>query len=215
MRYRDYRYNGDESFNFHVTASVHPHDPDVVVESFAPSKLLGIMPGTMFRIVNAPDAPVISVLEPGRDLTDEEKEVLRSGLTGDIHAEFTSRVKTWRISTDMVDYEKAVETFDSRSEFEAIGDIYRQARKDADELEKQCEAVREDVQSLQKELAGLYATRAGKLLRKGKFFIVVAHDEPYFAEVYTKIRLHEKHKGTWTEEDEALWKKWAAGDEEE
>lgn len=48
----------------------------------------------------------------------------------------------------------------------------------------------------------LLSGRAGKLLKKGKFFLVVAEDEPYFRQVYGMIREHEKQIGRWTEEDE-------------
>ncbi|RJP48735.1 MAG: hypothetical protein C4586_08435 [Anaerolineaceae bacterium] len=45
-------------------------------------------------------------------------------------------------------------------------------------------------------------TRAGKLLKKGKPFICVAIDEPYYPQVYRLIRQHEAKKGRWTEQDE-------------
>jgi hypothetical protein len=44
--------------------------------------------------------------------------------------------------------------------------------------------------------------RATKLIRKGKPFLVIAIDEPYFKTAYDLIREHEKIKGTWTNEDE-------------
>ena len=44
--------------------------------------------------------------------------------------------------------------------------------------------------------------RAGKLLKKGKPFVVVACDEPYYLDVYRLIRRHEKEKGDWTNYDE-------------
>ena len=47
--------------------------------------------------------------------------------------------------------------------------------------------------------------RAVKLLRKQKNFIVIAEDEPYFAEAYSLIRKNEMSKGTWTEEDERIY----------
>jgi hypothetical protein len=56
------------------------------------------------------------------------------------------------------------------------------------------------------ECWSLLKTRAGKLLLKGKPFIVVAIDEPYYAHVYRLIRKHETHKGTWTEEDEVEYR---------
>ena len=48
-------------------------------------------------------------------------------------------------------------------------------------------------------------TRAGKLLAKGKPFVVVACDEPYYATVYALIREFERAKGRWTEEDESVY----------
>jgi len=47
--------------------------------------------------------------------------------------------------------------------------------------------------------------RAFKLMKKEKFFLVVAIDEPYFINVYDTIRAHEKAKGTWTKKDEIAW----------
>ena len=44
--------------------------------------------------------------------------------------------------------------------------------------------------------------RAGKLLLKGKPFIIVACDEPYYLDVYRTIRKHEKERGTWTQDCE-------------
>ena len=48
----------------------------------------------------------------------------------------------------------------------------------------------------------LLCCRAGRLLRKGKPFVVVACDEPYYLDVYRLIRQHEKAKGEWSEYDE-------------
>ena len=48
--------------------------------------------------------------------------------------------------------------------------------------------------------------RAMKLMRKDKNFIVIADDEPYYARVYEMIRHYEKHKRTWTEEDELVFR---------
>ena len=65
-------------------------------------------------------------------------------------------------------------------------------------------------------LTMLLKTRAGKLLAKGKPFIVVAIDESYFAEVYRIIRTEEKRKGSWSEHDESrFWNTmndWADGE---
>ena len=49
--------------------------------------------------------------------------------------------------------------------------------------------------------------RAGKLLRKGKHFVVVAEDEPYYPSVYACIRQAEKAKGSWTDVCEAEYQK--------
>ena len=48
----------------------------------------------------------------------------------------------------------------------------------------------------------LLSGRAGKLLRKGKQFIVIADDEPYYLAAYDLICAHESRKGTWTDEDD-------------
>ena len=53
----------------------------------------------------------------------------------------------------------------------------------------------------------LDTTRAGKLLKKGKPFICVAIDEPYYPQVYRLIRQHEAKKGRWTEQDEIEFQK--------
>lgn len=44
--------------------------------------------------------------------------------------------------------------------------------------------------------------RAWKLMRKQKNFLVVAEDEPYFAQVYDLIRETEQKQDRWTDEDE-------------
>jgi hypothetical protein len=54
-------------------------------------------------------------------------------------------------------------------------------------------------------LTDLLDCRAGKLLRNGKFFLVVANDEPHFSDVYLAIRATEKIAGRWTTEDEATF----------
>lgn len=51
-------------------------------------------------------------------------------------------------------------------------------------------------------LRALLNCRAGKLLQKGKTFVVVAVDEPYFSFVFDLIRKHEKHRGRWTDDDQ-------------
>ena len=54
--------------------------------------------------------------------------------------------------------------------------------------------------------------RAIKLIKRRKNFLVVSEDEPYFLAVYTKIRDHETNNGTWTEEDEAKFKRYQRGE---
>jgi len=53
--------------------------------------------------------------------------------------------------------------------------------------------------------AKAFHPRAMKLIGKKKPFIVIAKDEPYFKDAYAMIRDHERSKGTWTIEDEALF----------
>jgi len=55
------------------------------------------------------------------------------------------------------------------------------------------------------QLKSLLDCRAGKLLKKHKFFLVVANDEPYFSHVYDLIRKHERHHGRWSEGDERMY----------
>jgi len=77
-------------------------------------------------------------------------------------------------------------------------------------LENQEEVIsqqNETIESLAQEveyLNGLLDNRPGKLLKKGKSFVVVAIDEPYFKQVYELIKHHELLKGRWTDEDEHL-----------
>ena len=57
--------------------------------------------------------------------------------------------------------------------------------------------------------------RAAKLMRKGKYFLVVAHDEPYYPEVYRMIRDHESEKGDWTPDDETAFIKFGRQEEDQ
>ncbi len=63
----------------------------------------------------------------------------------------------------------------------------------------------EHFQRMMKAEGLLDSGRAGKLLKKGKPFIVVAHDEPYYLDVYRLIRWHERQKDRWTVEDESAF----------
>ena len=62
------------------------------------------------------------------------------------------------------------------------------------------------------KLRGLYP-RAFKLMDKGKYFVVVAFDEPYFLKVYAMIREQELEIGRWTEEDEKVYQFFQKEDE--
>ena len=70
-------------------------------------------------------------------------------------------------------------------------------------------AFQKRIKELEKQLeeAEQFHPRAMKLLRKKKNFIVVAEDEPYFIQAYNMIRDHEIQKGTWSDEDERIYKK--------
>lgn len=62
---------------------------------------------------------------------------------------------------------------------------------------------------LERDLAAANALldcRAGKLLRKGKPFLVVAIDEPYYSAVYKMIRDREMEIGRWNSEDEVKYR---------
>lgn len=56
------------------------------------------------------------------------------------------------------------------------------------------------------EVDRAFHPRAAKLMQKHKNFLVVAEDENYFEQVYNLIRDGEMNKGTWTIEDENLFK---------
>ena len=55
--------------------------------------------------------------------------------------------------------------------------------------------------------------RVFKLMDKGKYFVVVAFDEPYFLKVYSMIREQEKKIGRWNEEDEKVYQFFQKEDE--
>ena len=64
------------------------------------------------------------------------------------------------------------------------------------------ECDRENHRKLVRHSNLLKTSRAGKLLLKGKPFVVVACDEGYYLDVYRTIRKHEQAKGAWDDEDE-------------
>jgi len=80
--------------------------------------------------------------------------------------------------------------------------IQAQIRREERQIQAQ---IRREEQKRVAEMEFLLDSRAGKLLKKGKPFIVVACDEPYYLEVYRLIRAYEKAKGTWTERDENVF----------
>lgn len=84
----------------------------------------------------------------------------------------------------------------------------KMTKKDSEKLK---EYLREENKKMMERLFEaehlLDTTRAGKLLKKGKPFIVVAIDEPYYAQVYRLIRQHEAKKGTWTQDCETAFQK--------
>jgi hypothetical protein len=100
----------------------------------------------------------------------------------------------------------------------AVVSLQNELREAKEEYEKICTAlgdypsaesghVADTVEKMRKELAELKARldcRAGKLLKKGRRFIVVAVDEPYFCDVFNRIKENEMNKGRWTGEDE-IW----------
>jgi hypothetical protein len=48
--------------------------------------------------------------------------------------------------------------------------------------------------------------RVAKLIRAKKNFIIIAEHEPYFVDAYGMIRQQERMQGTWTAEDENLFR---------
>jgi len=66
-----------------------------------------------------------------------------------------------------------------------------------------------------RRLGALLNCRAGKLLKKGKAFVVVACDEPYYNHVYEIIRRFERQKERWTDGDEVAFLEAMSGSTEE
>ena len=61
---------------------------------------------------------------------------------------------------------------------------------------------------MSEELRELYP-RAFKLMDKGKYFIVISFDEPYFMTAYSLIREQEIKIGRWNADDEAMYQYYA------
>ena len=70
----------------------------------------------------------------------------------------------------------------------------------------------DEIEKAEKRLRDLYP-RVFKLMDKGKYFVVVAFDEPYFLKVYAMIREQEMKIGRWTEEDEKVYQFFQKEDE--
>jgi hypothetical protein len=79
----------------------------------------------------------------------------------------------------------------------------QELRRELSEVRLSANEVLKENQRILSERSLLDNSRAGKLLRKGKEFIVVAIDEPYYPQAYRLIRQSEVKKGTWTKECEA------------
>ena len=103
------------------------------------------------------------------------------------------------------------ELADAQAKNETLLKVLRAAwQKQVDELEAENGRLRAQFAEVDTQLAerdALLDGRAGKLLRKGKHFVVVAEDEPYYPSVYACIRQAEKAKGTWTDVCEAEYQK--------
>lgn len=78
--------------------------------------------------------------------------------------------------------------------------VTRVLEEDRGKLLYQLKTVTAERDAANKLLSG----RAGKLLKKGKTFVVVSVTEPYFRKAYEMIRAEEVRKGTWTQEDTDL-----------
>jgi len=70
----------------------------------------------------------------------------------------------------------------------------------------------DEIEKTEKRLRDLYP-RVFKLMDKGKYFVVVAFDEPYFLKVYSMIREQEMKIGRWTDEDEKVYQFFQKEDE--
>jgi len=132
----------------------------------------------------------------------------------DLFLEFwRSDIHGWGPEEYGAEHSLAMQSF--RHGYEAAKHIIKQlenrlaaAQLAGDALESQLFELAENERSSRAEverLRVLLDNRAGKLLKKDKFFLVVANDEPYFSHVYDLIRKHERHHGRWSEDDERMY----------
>jgi predicted amidophosphoribosyltransferase len=84
--------------------------------------------------------------------------------------------------------------------------------KELDVVNVTCGECVEKAEKAETRLRELYP-RVFKLMDKGKYFVVVAFDEPYFLKVYSMIRDQEKKIGRWNEEDEKVYQFFQQEDE--
>lgn len=109
---------------------------------------------------------------------------------------------------------------DTEQALQACKDEYREAEIDSFALQERDVVVagdkmlRDRLAQQQKDIDFLYAQhpRAMKLISKGKPFIVIAEDEPYYIDAYKMIREREIAIGRWNNVDEALFQKARRGE---
>ena len=131
------------------------------------------------------------------DNTWQEAEAVRREITGiiqalhrDLCAEASAACQEWDVKCQGLEAE--------RDELRQQADRLRTAAIEGyGVMEKAEEAIH--------YLEALLDSRAGKLLRRGQYFISIADDEPYFEQAYNLIRDQEIVEGHWTEEDEQTY----------
>jgi len=89
-------------------------------------KLLGLLSGTKFRVWDADRAPVVEILEPGRDLLPAESELLKPSHVavfvgrGEAFSAFSNKGGTYQLSEGQVDYDTMLATFEGSTSFTVI-----------------------------------------------------------------------------------------------
>ena len=91
----------------------------------------------------------------------------------------------------------AIETILKRAR---VYGLYRTSRAMLDQADMQFAALDADSRLLGRH------PRAEKLLDRGEPFLVIAEHEPYYLKAYSMIRDQEIKQGTWSEEDERIFK---------
>lgn len=116
----------DDPFSFRVEAEVKVVEGVVhIVNEYDRDKLLGILSGTKFRVWDNDDQPVFEVLQVGRDLSPEEKELESAGPIGEAMgfggaSIFTNKKGTWAISEGVAGFDKVMKTFRMLSRFDVV-----------------------------------------------------------------------------------------------